>query len=162
MASGQAKQAKLGLEAPDFYIVGYERLTIDELFALLKDAGVHCLADVRDSPRSRVRSYNRNILEESLDELGSARSYPIKYMPMSALGTPPEIRKSGRPMGEMMALYRSRLQDMSKELDDLRDIIKSCKTVLMCYEADPADCHWSELAAAMAERYGLTYADLRK
>lgn len=47
------------------------------------------------------------------------------------------------------------------EIRELYEIIKNCKTALLCYEADPGECHRSVLAAILAEKYGMTYADLR-
>jgi uncharacterized protein (DUF488 family) len=155
-------QARLGPIDVDFYTVGYERLTVEDLFAILKGAGVHCLADVRDAPWSRVHDYRKGVLEERLEGLGAEQGYHIKYISMPPLGNPPENRKSDRSHAEAMAFYREHALTKTKELDELREVIARCRTVLMCYEANPVDCHRSELARIMAERYGLTYADLRK
>ena len=155
------RQSRLAAAEADFYTIGYEKLKIDDLFALLREAGVRCLADVRDVPWSRVPAYRKKALGEKLDELGAQNDYTIMYISVTALGNPKEIRKSGCALDEMMVAYRRHISEKARELDELRDLIRDCKTALMCYEADPAECHRSVLAAVMAERYGLSYIDLR-
>jgi uncharacterized protein (DUF488 family) len=162
MSKKPLAQTRLGEDGVDFYTVGYEKLKLDDLFALLRQAGVHCLADVRDTPWSRVPAYRKNALEDGLVRLSETSGYQIRYVSMLALGNPKEIRKSDRSLAEMMTAYRQHVLTEVRELRELHDIMKKCKTALMCYEADPADCHRSVLAALMAEKYGLTYADLRK
>jgi uncharacterized protein (DUF488 family) len=155
-------QARLGPVEADFFTVGYEKLRVEELFALLKGAGVHCLVDVRDAPWSRVHDYRKGVLEDRLESLGAAQGYHVRYVSMPSLGNPAENRKSERNLADAMAFYRQHVQTRAKELAELRDVIARCRAALMCYEADPAECHRSELARIMAERYGLTHADLRK
>jgi uncharacterized protein (DUF488 family) len=161
MGQIHAMRPEKGSGEPDYYMIGYEKLKLENLFALLKDAGVRCLVDVRSSPRSRVPYYNKNVLVERLDELGSAHDYHIKYISIPALGNPPENRKGHCGSSEAIAYYRDHITTQGQALDELHDIIKRCRTALMCYEADPACCHRSELAAVMKERYGLTFRDLR-
>ena len=154
-------QAKLGENRADFYTVGYEKLKVEDLFTLLRGAGVHCLADVRDTPWSRVPAYRKAALEEKLIDLGGASGYEIRYVSMPSLGNPKEIRKSDRAVAEMLALYRPHVMSKARELEELRAIIMKHKTALLCYEADPAGCHRTVLAGVVAEKYGLTYMDLR-
>jgi uncharacterized protein (DUF488 family) len=155
------RQSRLGTAEADFYTIGYERLKIEDLFALLRDAGVRCLVDVREAPWSRVPDYRKDVLEDRLTELSAAAGCHIRYISMPALGNPPENRKSDRPMAEMSMAYRQHALARARELEELQEIIKKCRSALMCYEADPAECHRSVLAATLAEKYGLTYADLR-
>jgi uncharacterized protein (DUF488 family) len=161
MSGKPTVQIRLGKNEADFFTVGYEKKSVEELFLMLKQAGVHCLVDVRESPWSRVPVYCKDALENRLSDLGRASGYHIRYTSMPALGNPPENRKSDRPAAEMMTVYRQHTLSKTRELEELYDITKKCKTVLLCYEADPADCHRSALAAIMAEKYGLTYEDLR-
>jgi uncharacterized protein (DUF488 family) len=162
MSKKPPAQTRLGDDGVDFYTVGYEKLKLEDLFALLRQAGVHCLVDVRDFPWSRVPAYRKSALESRLPELSEANGYQIKYVSMPELGNPKENRKSDRSMGEMMTVYRDYALTRTREIGELYEIMKSCKTALFCYEADPAECHRSVLAAIMAEKYELTYADLRK
>ncbi len=162
MAEKRTTQARLGPIDVDFYTVGYEKLNVEDLFAILKGACVHCLVDVREAPWSRVPEYRKSVLEDRLEGLGASQGFRIRYISMPSLGNPPENRKSDRSHTDAMAFYRKHAAAKTKELDELRDIIARCKTALMCYEADPGECHRSELAKVMTEKYGLTFADLRK
>jgi uncharacterized protein (DUF488 family) len=161
MSGKPTVQTRLGGDEADFYTVGYEKKSVGELFRMLKEAGVRCLVDVREAPWSRVPDYCKNVLEDRLAELSTASNYQIRYISMPALGNPQENRKSDRPVAEMMTVYRQHAQSKARELEELYDILKKCKTALMCYEADPAECHRSALAAILAEKYGLMYVDLR-
>lgn len=156
----QSKLGALGNE-PDFYTVGYERLPLNELFILLKAAGVHCLIDVREAPWSQVPEYRKAELEDLFPSLGASNGHEIKYVSMPSLGNPPENRKSDRPVAEMRAYYRQHLLSRQAEIETLGKILKSCRSALMCYELDPRDCHRSVLAAVLAEKYSLEYTDLR-
>lgn len=161
VAEKRSIQSRLGLAEADFYTLGYERLGLEEMFDILRDAGVRCLVDVREAPWSRVPEYRKDVLESRLDELGTARQYHIKYISMPALGNPAENRNSDRAMADMMEFYRNHVITKPDELDELANMIRKCKSALMCYEADPKECHRSVLAALIADRYGLGYSDLR-
>ncbi len=116
---------------------------------------------MRNLPRSRRAFYNKNVLQRKLNDLSEAHGYKIEYISITALGNPPENRKGHCGSPEATAAYRSHVLMQEAALNELDKKIKSCRTALMCYEADPACCHRSELAAIMAERYGLTSRDLR-
>jgi uncharacterized protein (DUF488 family) len=161
VAEKQFRQSRLGMIEADFYTVGYEKMKIEELFTLLREAGVRCLVDVRETPWSRVPDYCKDTLEDRMSSLGAAAGYTIRYYSVPSLGNPPENRKSDRPTREILAFYQGYVRTRDRELEELRDIILKCRTALMCYEADPAECHRSVLAATLAEKYGLTYTDLR-
>jgi uncharacterized protein (DUF488 family) len=154
-------QSTIGRTEPDFFMIGYEKIDPEELFDMLKTAGVHCLVDVRNLPRSRRAFYNKNVLQRKLNDLSKARGYKIEYISITALGNPPENRKGHCGSPEATEAYRGHVLNQLAALDQLNDIISRCRTALMCYEADPACCHRSALAEIMAERYGLTGRDLR-
>jgi len=139
----------------DFYTIGYERLSFDELFSLLKGAGVRCLIDVRIRPWSQVPDYRKETLEEKLGEYEDVQGYAIKYISMPSLGNP--YKDAG-----WKEEYRHMISVKNDELDMLRRNILKCPSVLMCYEKDPADCHRSILAEIIKKRYGLDHMDIRE
>jgi uncharacterized protein (DUF488 family) len=161
MARQGTVQSRLGAVDADFFTVGYERTSLEQLFLLLKGAGVRCLVDVRDAPWSRVPEYRKDVLEDRLAGLGREYGYQIRYVSMPAVGNPPENRRSDRSTEAMMACYRDYMLAKPAALDGLAGLLGKCRSALMCYEADPRECHRSVLAAILAERYGLSYADLR-
>lgn len=154
----QSKLGMLGSE-PDFYTVGYERLSLDDLFLLLKDNGVHCLVDVREAPWSQVPDYRKATLEEKLPDLSLAYGYEVTYVSMPSVGN--VYRKNDLSDREINDIYRRHIVTKEAELEALHGLITKSKTALMCYEADPEGCHRSVLAAVLAQRYKLTWSDLR-
>jgi uncharacterized protein (DUF488 family) len=143
------------LASPDFYTVGYEQLSLTELFTLLRDANVRCLIDVRARPWSRVADYNIEALEEKFTEYGQNAGSAIKYVSMPSLGNPyrdPSWKEE----------YLKMISGKTVELEKLHAIIAGCMTALMCYERDPRDCHRWMLAGIIKKRYGLDYSDLRE
>ncbi len=155
----QSKLGFLGSE-PDFYTVGYERLSLNDLFLLLKDNGVRCLVDVREAPWSQVSDYRKATMEEKLPELSLTYCFGIRYVSMPSVGN--VYRKNDMSDREILENYRRHIVTKVVELEAMREIILKSKTTLMCYEVDPKECHRSVLANVLAKRYNLTYLDLRE
>ena len=149
----QGRLSSFGVKA-DFFTVGYERMQVEELFRVLKGAGVRCLADVRVNPWSNVPDYCAAALEEKLDILGKEHGYRIRYISVRELGNP--FRED-----DWKEKYLESLSSKDKALEDLHELLLSCPTALLCYEKDPLDCHRSILSAVVRARYGLEPADLR-
>src|SRR5580765_7843373 len=72
------------------YTIGYEKARLTDVVATLAAAGVATLIDVRDRPISRRPGFSKRQLAAALDEAG------IRYVGLTALGTPPEGREAGR------------------------------------------------------------------
>lgn len=67
--------------ARPFYTIGHGTRAIEEFVALLQDANVELVADVRTVPRSRTNpQYNRDVLPDTLAQ------YRIGYEHIAALG----------------------------------------------------------------------------
>lgn len=63
------------------YTIGHSNRSLDDFIALLTQAGIQCLADIRTVPRSRANpQFNRDTLPEALAARG------IAYEHMAALG----------------------------------------------------------------------------
>ncbi len=146
--------------APTIWTIGYERLLPAELIAELKAAGVQRLIDVRFRPQSRRAGMSKTRLGDALAEHG------IAYEHHRELGTPPDIRwfyKHNR-VAEGAARFTSYIEEASSEaLDTLAAEISGNgpATVLLCLEADPADCHRRIIAEQLAARIpGLRVIDL--
>ncbi len=41
---GSTMQVETSRTQPDFFMIGYEKIDVEELFDLLETAGVHCLS----------------------------------------------------------------------------------------------------------------------
>lgn len=88
-------------------------------------AGIDLLIDVRSIPYSRKPEFNKNRLMEALGE---------KYLWMG--------KECGGKTGVTLECYKQ-LQKLGKK-----------SVLLMCMEADPAQCHRSEVAAKFAKLSG--------
>jgi len=132
----------------DVFTIGHSNVPIDRFVALLRQAGVTAVADVRSVPASRrFPWFSKNNLAKRLAGDG------IDYTPMGdVLG--------GRPRDER--LYCDGIADyeaMAREpyyLDGLarltEEAARSC-ICLMCAEREPLECHRCLLVArSLAER----------
>jgi uncharacterized protein (DUF488 family) len=132
----------------DLLTIGHSNLPADSFMALVEDAGVTAIADVRSVPFSRrFPWFSAPNLAARLQGAG------IAYLPFGdALG--------GRPRDP--ALYCDGVADYEKlaatpqfraGLDRLGEAIRRFRMCLMCAEREPLDCHRCLLVArALAQR----------
>ena len=135
----------------DLFSIGHSNIPAERFVALLRDAGVDTIADVRSTPVSRrFPWFSGKTLAATLVQHG------MTYLAYGdALG--------GRPRDA--ALYRdgvadyeamARQPDFQTGLDRLLADAARSRVCLMCAEREPLDCHRCLLVArALAER-GLT------
>ena len=131
--------------------IGYESSTVASVLEALKDAGVELLVDVRAVASSRRPGFAKTKLAANLAGAG------IDYLHLRGLGTPADGRaaaRSGRH-DEMKAIFREHMAtaEAQEELERLAALVRSGRRLaLLCFEHDPAHCHRSLVAAALAER----------
>jgi uncharacterized protein (DUF488 family) len=134
----------------DVFTIGHSNIPADRFIALLRDAEVNAVADVRSVPRSRwVPWFAAKALAESLASAG------ITYAMMGdALG--------GRPRDT--SLFRDGVVDydamavQSEFVASLNQLIGEAarsRVCLMCAERDPLDCHRCLLIARRLAERGL-------
>lgn len=126
----------------------------------LKEAGVVTLADVRAVANSRRPGFSKNSLAANLEAVG------IGYRHLRALGTPAEGRAAARAgkHAEMHAIFRDHLvlPEAQASLDALATLVAVDGPVcLLCFEADPAHCHRTLVADALALLVKFRLAHLR-
>jgi uncharacterized protein (DUF488 family) len=131
--------------------IGYENATVQSFLDALRGAGVDLLVDVRAVASSRRPGFAKSRLAENVGGAG------IEYLHLRGLGTPADGRAAARAgrHEEMHAIFREHLAtpEAQAELETLADLVRSGRRVcLLCLEADPAHCHRSLVAAALAER----------
>ena len=129
--------------------IGYEGITADEVLALVHDARVDVLADVRLNPQSRKRGLSKRGLAAALAGEG------IRYVHLPALGNPKDNRDPFR-RGEQGAWDRYRAQfeapPADDALDELVDLARSHRVAVLCFEHDHAVCHRSVVAEEVVRR----------
>jgi uncharacterized protein (DUF488 family) len=130
--------------------IGYEGATMRRFLDALREGGVELLVDVRAVAGSRRPGFSKTSLAAHLDEAG------IGYLHLRGLGTPADGRAAARAgrHDEMREIFAEHLATPAAQADlaTLAERVRSGPRVcLLCFEADPAHCHRSLVAAALAE-----------
>jgi uncharacterized protein (DUF488 family) len=136
--------------APLLFTIGYEQhRTPESLAAVLTEAGVERLLDVRELPISRRRGFAKTALREAVEAAG------VAYEHERALGNPKPYRdlyRAGRQEdGERRYLVHIR-NGSSWAVDHLGETLTARPTCLLCFEADHRACHRSLLVQELRER----------
>ena len=114
-------------------------------------AGIRQLVDVREAPISRKRGFSKYDLAEALQDAG------ITYRHIRALGCPKPIRdryKTDHDWSRYTQKIHEHLALQQPALEELRALVVSEPTAVLCYEADFTRCHRTFVARAVAHRAG--------
>ncbi len=142
------------------FTIGYEGLSVDEFFSILKTNSVDTLIDIRELPLSRKRGFSKNALSHSSENLG------INYLHVPPLGCPKDIRHQYR-VDKNWLNYSIRffdyLRTQNDALDSVAELVKKKTVCLMCYEKDFLYCHRSYVSLVLENFYcgGAKIIDLR-
>lgn len=139
------------------YTIGYEGWELDDFIAHLAEAGVQHVADVRARPGSHKKGFSKTPLGAALGAAG------IGYSNWRELGTSPETRQAYHETGDAKAFFAAYAQELAAHeapLDELAALTREQPVALLCFESDPATCHRSACAAALAKRTGAEVVDL--
>jgi uncharacterized protein (DUF488 family) len=138
------------MPAFDLFSIGHSNIPADRFLAMLQNAGVNAIADVRSAPHSRFFPwFSRQRLATQLGESGIAYTFMG-----GALG--------GRPRDEH--LYCDGIADyeaMATQaefrdgLQHLIDAVAQSRICLLCAEREPLDCHRCLLVARHLAENGL-------
>jgi uncharacterized protein (DUF488 family) len=134
------------------YTIGHSTRPIDEFIALLRNAGVSLVADIRTIPRSRHNpQFEGDALRAALEAHG------IGYAHLPALGGLRHAHRDSRNAGWRNASFRGfadymQTPEFEEGLADLRALASECVVALMCAEAVPWRCHRSLVADALTVR----------
>jgi uncharacterized protein (DUF488 family) len=140
------------MPATTIYTVGHSTRSAEELLALLREAGVERLADVRAFPSSRRHpQFNRDALAASVGEVG------IDYRHLPGLGgrrTPIPGSPNGGWREDAFQGYADHMR--SPEFKDsfavLEAMARESPTAIMCAEAVWWRCHRRLIADALVVR----------
>lgn len=136
------------------YSIGYEKARLADVIAALSAAGIATVIDVRDRPISRRPGFSKHQLGAAIAAAG------MRYIHLQALGTPPEGRVAAR-RGEwerFRQILEERLTsaEAGLALEQAAAYAEEEPSCLLCYEADPRQCHRRRVAEILAERHGFT------
>ena len=130
------------------FTIGYEGTTVGEFLAVLQQAGVERVIDVRAVPNSRRPGFSKTPLRNALSEAG------IDYVHLRALGTPADGRAAARAgkHAEMERIYAGQLElpEAMAEGAQMVELAREKPSAVLCYERDPAGCHRSLLLDSVA------------
>ncbi len=114
------------------YSIGYQNLkNVEMLQNILKEKGIKILLDVRSRPYGRMASFNKKILETSL------QTADFDYI------------WAGKTLGGFSEIN----EDDIKKLAEWQKGKIAC---LMCMEADPDRCHRKNEIARRLKKYGVS------
>lgn len=132
------------------YTIGYEGLEQAEFIRALRDSAVDVLLDVREMPLSRKRGFSKTPLSLALPPRG------VRYLHERRLGAPTEVRNRLRVDGDWARYCRDFDKHLAKQAGLVAALAAELKgnIALMCFERDPAQCHRSAVARALAEASG--------
>lgn len=132
------------------FTVGYERRSGEELIAILLDAGIEYLADVRDNPISRKPDFRAGALKALCEEAG------IEYGAWSDLGSTEHQRAKLRDSGDLDSFHRQfrayAKRNLMHTIGRLARIAREKRVALMCYERAHEECHRSTVSDLLADR----------
>ena len=128
--------------------IGYEGTSVESFLDALGAAGVELLVDVRAVASSRRSGFAKTRLAANVAGVG------IEYLHLRGLGTPADGRAAARAgrHDELRAIYAAHLATPVAQADlaVLAAIVRGGRRAcLLCFEADPAHCHRSLVAAAL-------------
>jgi uncharacterized protein (DUF488 family) len=134
---------------PDLLTIGYEGCTIAEVLDELRRARVSLLIDVRAVPLSRKPGFSKRQLAAGLDEKG------IDYVHLQGLGTPKPGRvavRAGHPE-RMEPIFRAHMKSDQAQADlaQAKQLVRSRRACLLCFEQDPMHCHRRFVAEMITE-----------
>jgi len=122
--------------------VGYEGRTAEELVAVLVEAEVSVLVDVRENAISRKAGLSKRGLAARCEAQG------IAYVHERTLGNPRHNRDGFREgRSESRKIFEQHLVDQGAEaLGRVGELLRDRTVGLLCFEEDPCSCHRSIVA----------------
>jgi uncharacterized protein (DUF488 family) len=144
-------------ERADFFTFGYEGRKTDDLFDVLKSAGVQCVVDIRYNP---VSMYRPELSISNLQRL--LESSGIAYYHLREWGVPRDIRARAIETGSRDTIWdwydRNVIAPNFRR--NLHRILNfGYPVALMCMECDPRECHRHLIFNALEDQ-GLKGFDL--
>lgn len=130
------------------YTAGYEAMTSEAFIGRLAAEAIRTLVDVRALPLSRKPGFSKTALSKLLADRG------IGYLHMPSLGCPKSVRdryKLDRDWTQYTASFMEHLAGQQAAIAELAKIGSTTTAALMCFEADPAQCHRTFVARAVSQ-----------
>ena len=137
---------------PKINAIGYEGDTIEQFLDRLLQNEIELVIDVRANPSSMKSGFSKSDLPIRLSEVG------IKYVHFPALGIPSNVRKEIADIADLLDYYDNHILTLTSVQNAAKQVAELCRqfnSAIMCFEANPLQCHRSRLAKYICENYGL-------
>lgn len=134
-----------------FFTAGYQGHNIETFLDLLMSHGVEQLIDVRQLPFSRKPDFSKKRLTAHLEGVG------IAYTHLPALGTPKPLRDELRREHDLPAFFaamQALIDAQPAALQEALELARARASVLLCFEANHAECHRLVVAQALERLVG--------
>ena len=144
-------------DCADFFTLGYEGRTTEDLFAALQGANVQCVVDIRYNPVSMYRpELSKGNLQKGLERIGCT------YFHLREWGVPREVRAKAVETGTRETIWE--WYDESVIAPHFRRNLHrflnfGYPVAMLCMECDPQECHRHRIFMAL-ESQGLRGCDL--
>jgi uncharacterized protein (DUF488 family) len=134
------------------FTLGYERRSLAEYLAILKENRIQVVVDVRDVAWSHKPGFSEKPLAEGLKRAG------IEYRRAEFAGNPKWLRAVADDLAEMLELYRWYLTEFDEVIPAFRALVREetgagKRICLTCFERNPAECHRSILLEMAGYRH---------
>jgi uncharacterized protein (DUF488 family) len=133
------------------FTLGYQKRSIDEFVALLREASIDVLVDVRETAWSHKPGFSKGALSRALAAVG------IHYVHARFAGNPKALRAGAlthKACLQAYARYVDRNAEIIRDFDELvAGMLNNGKRVcLTCFERHHEDCHRSILTDRWKQR----------
>ena len=128
------------------FTAGYQGHNIETFLDLLMAHGVEQLIDVRQLPFSRKPDFSKKRLTAHLASVG------IAYTHLAALGTPKPLRDEVRREHDFPAFFAAMqaiIDAQPEALGEALELVRARPSMLLCFEANHAECHRLVVAQAI-------------
>ena len=140
---------------PSIFTIGYQGRSVDQFVGSLVQNSVDTIIDVRLRPNSRKVGFSKTGLAAACSRVG------IGYQHDRDLGTPAEILAAFRETGEYdWDGFVTHLDSQPLALNRAIEVASDRVVCLVCYEADPLECHRRFVADRMAAHLDLKRIDI--
>lgn len=130
---------------PTLCTLGYQQRSIDDFIALLREAAIDVVVDVRDTAWSHKPGFSKAAFSASLAGAG------IEYVHAGFAGAPKWLRSIADTHREILELYGWYLGEFGEIVTTFDELVAGQhaagkRVCLTCFERHPDDCHRSILA----------------
>jgi len=123
---------------PELFTIGYQGVSQAALLRTLVFHDVQTLLDIRERPQSRKPGLSKTALGQASADFG------LQYAHLGALGTPRDIRYRRKMDHDAEAFREGFLAYLATQDEAMAALVARAereRCCLLCYEADPNECH---------------------